>query len=393
MNKRKGTAPGLVLVLMLSVLLSGCGRGKSNDIIKIGSVHPLTGSMAYEGQALVNVQKIAVDKINSEGGINGRMLELVARDSLGTSSGAANAAMKLTTGGVVALTGTYNSSAAQVVSRTAEKMRVPFVVTVSAANNLLSNGYRYSFRIQPSTSGFSRSFLDYLDYIKTDGMETVAFIYENSNYGSGIVEYIKENLEGTGLRCIGELPYPATTATLSSEVTKLAAWNPDLIVPVGYYSDQSLFMKEILERDLHFKKIVGVANGAFSDAKFTKTFGTQVDGIYDINYCYNPNSPEAQWLLEEYRRRYGSDMPAHAIYGYQSIMVIADALRRCGNPDDSEELRDKIAASSITDHVLPQGVIAFDEKGENINAAGVMVEIVNAEHKVVFPEEYSNYKE
>ena len=42
--------------------------------------------MAYEGQAMVNAQKIAIDKINGEGGINGRMLELVAKDSLGTSS-------------------------------------------------------------------------------------------------------------------------------------------------------------------------------------------------------------------------------------------------------------------------------------------------------------------
>jgi len=392
MRKRKAGALAVALAICLA-MLSGCGSQTQADTIKIGSVHPLTGSMAYEGQAMVNAQKIAVDKVNAEGGINGRKLELVARDSLGTSSGAAKAALKLTNSGVVALTGTYTSSSAQVVSRTAEKTRVPLVVTVASSDNLLSNGYRYTFRIQPSVSVFSQNFLQYLDYFRTDDMKTVAFIYENSNYGTGIAEYIQNHIDETGLEIVGMLPYPASTSTLSSEVTKLASLNPDLLVPIGYYSDQNLFMKEVLERGIHFKKIVGCANGAFSDAKFLRTYGTEVDGICDINYRYNPNSEEAQYMLKTYKEVYGEDIPVHAIYGYESIMVIADALKRCENPDDPEQLRDAIAASEIEEHVLPQGVIRFDEKGENVNSAGVLVEIRNGEHVIVFPEEYADRKE
>ena len=388
--RRKRRFALLLALLLLSTLLSGCSGKTTTDTIKIGSIHPLTGSMAYEGQAMVNAQRIAIDKINAEGGINGRMLELVVRDSLGTSSGAANATLKLTNSGVVALTGTYTSSSAQVVSRTAEKTRIPLVITVAASDNLLSNGYHYTFRVQPSVSVFSKNFLQYLSYFKTEDMQTVAFIYENSNYGTGIAEYIQDHIDETGLRIVGMLAYPATTSTLSSEVTRLAALDPDLLVPIGYYSDQNLFMKEVLERGIQFKKIVGCANGAFSDAKFLRTYGTQVDGIYDINYRYNPNSEEAQYMLETYREVYGEDIPVHAIYGYESIMVIADALRRCDDPDDPEAVRDAIAASEITEHVLPQGVIKFDETGENINSAGVLVEIKNGKHVIVFPEEYAD---
>ena len=226
----------MTALLVLSMLLSGCRSQTATNTIKIGSVHPLTGSMAYEGQAMVNAQKIAIDKINGEGGINGRMLELVAKDSLGTSSGAANAALKLTNSGVVALTGTYTSSSAQVVSRTAEKTRIPLVITVASSDNLLSNGYRYTFRVQPSVSVFSQNFLKYLSYFKTEDMETVAFIYENSNYGSGISEYITDHIDETGLRIVGMLSYPATTSTMSYEVTKLATLDPDLLVLICYYS-------------------------------------------------------------------------------------------------------------------------------------------------------------
>lgn len=379
----------MCMILAMAIMcLTACGSG-AEDTIKIGSIHPLTGSMAYEGQAMVNSQRIAIEKINSEGGINGRMLELVVKDSLGTSSGAANAALKLANDGVIALTGTYTSSSAQVVSRMAEKTKIPFVVTVASSDSLLKNGYKYTFRIQPSVSVFSKNFLEYLKFVKTDDMKTVAFIYENSNYGAGIAEYISNHIDETGLEIVGMLSYAATTSTLSSEVTRLAALNPDLLVPIGYYSDQSLLMKEILERDIKFNTILGCANGAFSDAKFLEAYGNQVDGIYDINYRYNPNSEETEYLLEKYREEYGVDIPVHAIYGYESIMVIADALRRA-DAEDADSVRQALSESDIKEHILPQGDIIFDETGENINSAGVLVKIENAQHVIVYPEEYAN---
>ncbi|MBQ7296278.1 MAG: ABC transporter substrate-binding protein [Clostridia bacterium] len=368
--------------------LTGCGEEESSDVIRIGSIHPLTGSMAYEGQALVNSQKIAIDRINEAGGINGKKLELKVVDSLGTAGGAATAAQKLINMNVCALTGTYTSGSAQVVSRTAEKFSVPFVVTVAASETLLTNGYKYSFRIQPSTVTFSQNFIEYIPSIKTDDMKTVAIIYEDSNYGAGIAGYIEKNIEKTGLEIIGMIPYSASASTLSSEVTKLVALSPDILIPVGYYSDQNLLAKEIIDRDVTFPMIMGVANGAFSDAKFTDTYGTAADGFFDINYRYNPNSDEADYLLNKYRELYGEEIPVCAIYGYESIMVIADALRRAGTADH-EALREALAQINMTDHLLPQNEILFDEAGENINSAGVLIQIQNGKQVIVYPKEYA----
>ena len=385
-----------ILCLVLSLLLvgtllfsfTGCDNEDDADVIKIGSIHPLTGSMAYEGQALVNAQKIAIDKINAEGGINGKMLQLKTVDSLGTAGGSATAAQKLINMNVCALTGTYTSGSAQVVSRTAEKFGVPYVVTVAASETLLTNGYKYSFRVQPSTTVFSSNFIEYLPSIKTDDMKTVAIIYEDSNYGTGIAEYIKSRIDETGLEIVGMMPYSAKASTLSAEVTKLVSLDPDILIPVGYYSDQNMLAKELIDRNITFPAIIGVANGAFSDAKFTDTYGTAADGFFDINYRYNPNSDEADYLLREYRERYGEEIPVCAIYGYESIMVIADALKRAGTTDH-EKLRDALAETNITDHLLPQGEIVFDEAGENINSAGVLIQIQNGKQVIVFPKEYA----
>lgn len=385
-----------ILCLVLSLLLVGtllfsftaCDSEDDTDVIKIGSIHPLTGSMAYEGQALVNAQKIAIDKINAEGGINGKMLQLKTVDSLGTAGGSATAAQKLINMNVCALTGTYTSGSAQVVSRTAEKFGVPYVVTVAASETLLTNGYKYSFRVQPSTTVFSSNFIEYLPSIKTDDMKTVAIIYEDSNYGTGIAEYIKSRIDETGLEIVGMLPYSSKASTLSAEVTKLVSLDPDILIPVGYYSDQNMLAKELIDRKITFPAIIGVANGAFSDAKFTNTYGTAADGFFDINYRYNPNSEEVDYLLSEYRERYGEEIPVCAIYGYESIMVIADALKRAGTTDH-EKLRNALAETNMTDHLLPQGAIIFDEAGENINSAGVLIQIQNGKQVIVFPKEYA----
>ena len=61
----RSTAGLLILVLLLS-FTTGCSAGGNGNTIKIGSIHPLTGSMAYEGQAFVNAQNIAIEKINNE---------------------------------------------------------------------------------------------------------------------------------------------------------------------------------------------------------------------------------------------------------------------------------------------------------------------------------------
>ena len=79
-------------------------------------------------------------------------------------------------------------------------------------------------------------------------MKTVAIIYEDSNYGTGIAEYIKSRIDETGLEIVGMMPYSAKASTLSAEVTKLVSLDPDILIPVGYYSDQNMLAKELIDR-------------------------------------------------------------------------------------------------------------------------------------------------
>ena len=386
--------------LLTILAVTGCGSTNSStasasgggSVIKIGSVHPLTGSYAYEAQAIVNAQQLAIDEINAAGGIasmGGAKLELEVGDSQAGADTGASETERLISEGCSIITGTFQSGVTLTCMQKAEQNQVPFLVTVSNNVAMFENGFEYCFRIQPNADVFAHDFIEYITEIKTDDIKTAVLIHEDSLTGTDSGDIIAENMGATGIELLDRITYSASTATLSTEVTKIADLKPDLLITIGYFADTSLLVKELNERGVELKMVCGVANGGISDTKFIEDFGDTVENYLDLNYRFNPNSEKTEELLTSYKEKYGDDMSVHAVWGYESIYVIADALERAGS-SDSEALKKALHETNIEDHVLAQaGPITFDEKGENVNAAGVLVQIQNGKHVVVYPMEFA----
>ncbi|GAB6174127.1 ABC transporter substrate-binding protein [Paradesulfitobacterium aromaticivorans] len=391
----------VVLVFTMVGSLVGCGTQTANNDSKsqakeilVGSIHPMTGSMAYEGKAITNAAQLAVDEINAAGGIKslgGAKLKLLVGDSQGLPDKASSEAQRLIREGAVALIGTYTSSSTVTATQEAEKAQTPFLITVAATTNIQERGFKYSFRIQPNADTFSEDFLRYMKEIKTPDIKTIALVHENSLFGTYFADYVKKNIAKADLTMVGDIPYAASTATLSSEVTKLAGLNPDLVVGVGYYRDQALLIKTIRERNLKFKGIVGIANGAISDPKIIQDLGQGAEGLMDVNYRWNPNAQSSEKVLAAYKDKFSDNMSPHAMFGYTAIQVLADALERASSTE-KVKVRDALAQTNFTNHILPQDAIKFNDKGENVNAQAVLVQIQNGRQVVVYPEKYAQAK-
>lgn len=393
-NMKRLLAVAMTGVMAVS-MLAGCGsssEGEESDTIKIGSIHPLTGSYAYEAQSIINAQQLAVDEINAAGGIKsmgGKKLELVVGDSQGSADTGASETERLIAENVTAVTGTFQSGVTLTCMQKAEQNQVPFLVTVSNNVAMFENGFEYCFRIQPNADVFAEDFIQYISEVKTDDIKTAVLIHEDSITGTDSGDIIAENMDKTGIELLDRIIYSASTSTLSTEVTKLAELQPDLLITIGYFADTSLLVKEMNERGIEFKMVCGVANGGISDSKFIEDFGDSVENFLDLNYRFNPNNEKTAELLASYKEKFGDEMSVHAVWGYESIYVIADALERSGSTD-SEKVKTALEETSIADHVLAQaGPIEFDEKGENMNAAGVLVQIQDGKHVVVYPEEFA----
>ncbi len=150
----------LSLALAVPLALAACGGSapagtttgggeQSGGTIKIGSLHPLSGSSAADGQQMDNGAKLAVEAINNAGGIKsqgGKKLELVSADTQGKPEVGQSEAQRLIQEGAVGLVGTYQSAVSANVSTVSERNKVPFVIDVSSADSILAQGYKYTFR-------------------------------------------------------------------------------------------------------------------------------------------------------------------------------------------------------------------------------------------------------
>ena len=399
-------AKKVLAALMAATLLLGtvsCGNSSTSqsgdasgeqggeNVIKIGSIHPLTGSMAYEGQQMVYGQELVAEMINEAGGIKsmgGAKLEIVSGDSQGLADVASTEAERLIEDGCVALTGCYNSAASMTASQVAEMAQIPFLVTISSSMELMIRGFEWSFRMQPNTDVFCSNFVDYLEQIKTDDMKTIAIIYEDSITGYTTAQYAIDNIEKTGLELVGAIPYSPTTTSLSAEVTKLQELNPDVLLPVSYYQDGSMMFREFVERDMSFKLVIGIVNAAFYDARFIEEFGPLANGLVNVNYAFDLTQGAGKEIADKFKEKYGQDMQPSTLYSCYSIWVLAEALERPGTAEP-EALRQAIRETNYTDDIMTFKSIQFGDDGENINAAGVLIQILDGESLIVYPEQYA----
>ena len=183
------------------------------------------------------------------------------------------------------------------------------------------------------------------------------------------------------------IPHSAGTAELTTDVNKIKSLNPDLLVPITYVSDGTLLLQTMQSSNYKPKAIVGIANGCFSNDKFITERSDLNRYIMDVNYTINPKSELADKVKAKYAERTGKGMDPAGAYSYEATKVLLMAVEKAGSLDP-QVIRDALAETNYTGHILPQGPIVFNEKGQNANASAVMSQIADGKSLVVFPEEF-----
>jgi branched-chain amino acid transport system substrate-binding protein len=364
--------------------------GAATEVL-IGAIHPLTGSLAQDGSFLKNGIDLAVSEINEAGGISclgGAQLRVEHADSQGKPEVGQSEAERLVNAGAVALLGTYQSAVTLNATQVAERAQVPFLVTVAIANQILDRGFKYTFRIQPDQTQMATGLLEELKNLKTAAgqpIKTAIVIHEDSLFGTGFADLLKQVAPEAGIEIVTTVPYKVAGLTdLTTELTKVQSANPDIAIAIGYLADGILMARTAQEINLK-PPLIGLSNGAFSTEQFVQQVGPAAEYIMDANYHYDASNAKAREVRDRYKSRFGSDMPTHGVMAYEAVYVLKDALDRACTTDRAK-LRDAIAATSFADHILPyQGPIEFDEKGQAKNARSVILQVQEGKILQVLP--------
>ncbi|MEQ4299982.1 ABC transporter substrate-binding protein [Plantactinospora sp. B6F1] len=397
---RKTWTTGLALALPLA--LAACGGsapagtdradgGQSGGTIKIGSLHPLSGAAAADGQQMDNGAKLAVEAINNAGGIKsqgGAKLELLSADTQGKPEVGQSEAQRLIQAGAVGLVGTYQSAVTANVSTVAERNKVPLVIDVSSADSILAQGYKFTFRVQPSSTVLGTQGAQFLDEVaKAAGRpaKQVAIFHEQGPFGSAIRDAFKAEAEKRGMKIGPVISYDsASVSDLTTQMTTVKASGADVLMVSGYYRDGVLVAQAADTVKPGLDAVFGVANGAFDLPQFPKEVGAAGEGYFDANYHPDMTKPETQALAKLYQERYGDEIRTGAVLAYDAVRVIADALERAGSAEP-EKVRDAIATVELDTLIAGDGPIKFGPTGENENATPILMQVRDGKVKQVFP--------
>jgi branched-chain amino acid transport system substrate-binding protein len=390
------------LALCLGVARPALGQ----EEIRIGAIYPLTGAAASTGLEMKNALELAAYLINSgtrgldlplqtTGGLpnlKGAKIKLIFGDHQGNPQiGATEAERLISQEKVVALIGCYFSNVTNTASQVAERNGIPFVNPESSSATLTQRNFKWFFRTTPHDELFVANFFDFLRDIekkKHISVKRVALFNENTLFGTETTK-IEERLAGDlKYPIVEKILYPAKSTQLTTEVQRLKAANPDLIMQSSYLGDAILSVKTY--KELGVSPDALLANDAgFNDSEFLKTLGK--DGEYILSrevwaLDLTRKNPLIKQVNDLYVERYQNNFNGNSARSFTGLMTLAEAINRAGSTKP-EAIQKALAETNIPGKklIMPWQGIRFDATGQNTLGSGIIVQVQDGQYVTVWP--------
>jgi branched-chain amino acid transport system substrate-binding protein len=378
----------VVLVAITLVLTAGSpALAKKENVVKIGNIIPLSGPSASVGLQGKNARDYATEIINNAGGIKslgGAKLVNIYLDSKSDPTvGVSSAEQLINSERVHVLSGCWNSAVTYPTTQVAERYGVPFIVPVSVRDTITERGFKYTFRLAAKDSWWTRDQFRFLeDMKKATGTElkTVALVYENGDWGTGMQAQWIKLAKQYGYDVVLDEPYPSTASDLTPVAMKIKKANPDVILLTSNAADAILLTNAMTEMNVKAKAIIGTGGG-HADPMYRKNTGKNCEYVVDVvEWETDLNRPSIPEINAEFKKRYGYDLAGESVDAFASVFVIADALERAGSLKP-KKIRDAFATTKLCGgqgqvgiDILSYDCVEFDKQGQNINAGIVLVQ-------------------
>jgi branched-chain amino acid transport system substrate-binding protein len=390
-----------IIGLLGAAAISLAGSASAQQTVKIGAIFPLSGNAASAGIHAKAAIETAVDIINNAHpelgnfplakdagltGLGGAKVEVVYADNQGSPATGQNQTLRLITEEkVVALTGAYQSGITLTASAIAEKYGIPFVNGESVAANLTERGFKWFFRVTPVASDFAKIYADFLKDMKAAGAKTdsVALVHDNTEYGTSVSSVITSVFKDNGQPAPLDIAYAVNATDVQSQVLQLKEKKPDVVIMIAYTSDAILYAKTMQALDYKPPMIIADDSG-YSDPSFIKSVGKISQGVFNrSSWSVGPAGSPTALIAEMYKKRSGDEMDDTAARQMQGFFVLCEAINRAGSTDPAK-IQAALKATDLKPDQLMIGYkgVKFDDKGQNVLAAGVIIQLQDGENYV-----------
>jgi branched-chain amino acid transport system substrate-binding protein len=363
--------------------------------VKLGILHPVSGALSYSGQQGRIGAELAIEEINTAGGIKalgGARIEAVLGDAQSTPEGGNAEVEKMNASGVAAIVGGYASSICLSASQTAARYDLPYLVDVGVVDSIVTRGLKNTFRFGPGFGVIAKTALDNLVAINDQAgkpAKTVMIVHEDSAFGSGLAKLLNAQLPDRGFEVLETIAHPTPTRDFNIVALKIKASNPDLVIPANYYNEYVLLARTMQQQRVQPKGIYSVLGGAASSYKFVKEFPEAAEYIMDCNHWFDPKNPKALALRKKVEDK-GQFFTYEVYLNYSCVLLLADAIERAGS-DDRAKIIAALETSTFSGHVMPYGPTKF-VNGQNQGAAPVNTQVLGSDIKVILPAAFASAK-
>lgn len=350
------------MILGFTLFLSSAGSPMAEERIRVASIYAHTGIAAEQDQPSLRGLRVALEEINSRGGVLGKRITLLEMDNGSSPIGSKVVAEKAVGEDVAAILGSSRSTYSLAVARVAQAHKIPMVTNISTNTKVTQIG-DYIFRVC-YTDAFQGRVMAHFAVKELKQGTVVIFTNLTSDFSIELAREFSDHFEKAGGKVLLELTYKQRQDSFAEAVLRAGKTDPDVLFIPGH-DESGRIIKEAIRAGLRALPLGG--DGWDADSFFEKG-GRQLEkGYYCTHWCEDVDSE----ISRNFVKRYQSGAPLHSAeaLAYDAFLLLVDAIRRAGSTE-REILRDALA--NTRDFQGVTGSISFNALGDPIKDAVIM---------------------
>jgi ABC-type branched-subunit amino acid transport system substrate-binding protein len=389
---KKLVSASLIFALIIGFSIVGFS---AEETISIGTILPRTGALAAWGQFEGQAADLAAHQVNQAGGVLGKKLVLVHRDTRTNPTSGVDAANKLVNVNKVPVMVGANSSGvslaiARAVAIPNEVVQIAVASTSPKLTTLEDNDYLFRTCPSDALQGVVLAKLAFND----GGYKTASTIYVNNAYGQGLSDNFQKAYEELGGEVLSTVPYNKGKASYDAEIRKASEGSPDVLMLFGYPENGNTILRKAIGSG-SFENYMVADGMAGIPGVIDKVGAKHLEGAYGT-VAQAPETKSLEFYKEGHEKLFGfpPQRPAFLQNAYDAVILAALAMEKAGEatgPGVRANIRDiagppgeKIDTSELErgfelirqgkdiDYVGAAGQMDFDENGDVVTPFGVL---------------------
>src|SRR5438094_3704801 len=320
------------IAVLGAVLFAGAVHAQ--DTIKIGVITDSVGVSKPYSEPCTEGTLFGAAEINRRGGVLGRKIELLIEDDQSRPDISAALARKLIDQGAVFILSMSLTPATQQQQTVTMEAKTPQMTPMNSGDTLttqLPNPYFW----QTGPLG-SIQIATLLAHARAQNLKRVALISDNSDLGQLLARFFRAGLEKAGIQIVAEEVVPRGATTAEPQMQTIRAANPDAMFMAGVLTPENvLILRAYRQMGLKFP-IHSSYN--LSVPQYMSVAKGLLNGITFVD-AYDPQKPRVKEFEAAYKKATGKDPYNLHGYGYDGIMLVAEAIKKAGSTD-KEKIRE-----------------------------------------------------